>query len=45
MGRYQESKVLLEEALIIREIFYGKTHPHYATTLDNLGLTLSRLGN
>ncbi len=38
VGRYAEARPLLEKALQIREQALGPTHPHVATSLNNLAL-------
>ena len=45
LGNYARERDLLEEALKIKEVHYGKEHFKVATTLKNLAATYGELGD
>ena len=44
MGRYEEALREYEECRKIQEASLGKSHPQYATTLNNIGLIYDKMG-
>ncbi|PKK35334.1 hypothetical protein BWI96_17550 [Siphonobacter sp. SORGH_AS_0500] len=44
LGAYEQARVLLEQAVELDELNYGKTHPSTAISYSNLALVLQELG-